>query len=412
MDQPLVRYHRPRPGSLLHPTPRGGPLGRLWCRLPVVAGDAVVAGLRPSHPADRRSPGRPETSGPALRRGRETCAEPEETCAEQRRRHTPCAEGTGTPTMQAWCPVPSTLAQFSPPPKPKLRWYQYSLRSLLLLMLLVSLAMSWFTVRRDKARKQQQAAEVIQSAGGNVLYDYELDPANFDRLKISPPGPEWLRQRLGDDFFATVVHADVVDDEGLEKLHLLPDLQALTLSHDVTDAGLKHLENLQTLEELTLPAALVGDRGVEHIRALTRLRCLKICNDNPADTKRLVTDAALETIARLSRLEKLSLKGTHVTDAGLVHLKRLPRLREFDLSGTAVSDAGLKHLLGMTQLEELNLAGTQVTRKGGEMLDDALPDCHVVYPYVEEAENRAPARRGQRANSSPAVEDPFGGRSP
>jgi hypothetical protein len=37
-------------------------------------------------------------------------------------------------------------------PKPKRRWYQFSLRTLLLMMLLVSIGMSCLAVRRHRVR--------------------------------------------------------------------------------------------------------------------------------------------------------------------------------------------------------------------------------------------------------------------
>ena len=45
------------------------------------------------------------------------------------------------------------------------------------------------------------------------------------------------------------------------------------------------------------------------------------------------------------------LDGTQVTDAGLEHLKGLSRLQELYLDGTQVTDAGLEHLKGLSQLK-------------------------------------------------------------
>ena len=51
---------------------------------------------------------------------------------------------------------------------PKLRWYQYSLRSLFLLTLLVAIGMSYVAVTMQNQRKQKAAAEAIEKAGGTV----------------------------------------------------------------------------------------------------------------------------------------------------------------------------------------------------------------------------------------------------
>jgi len=39
----------------------------------------------------------------------------------------------------------------------KLRWYQYSLRSLMLLVLLAAIFMSWFAVKIKQANQQREA---------------------------------------------------------------------------------------------------------------------------------------------------------------------------------------------------------------------------------------------------------------
>ncbi len=64
-----------------------------------------------------------------------------------------------------------------PPPaeKPRLRWYQYSLRTLFLLTLFVSLLMSWYAVKMKQAMAQKKAVEAILAEGGTVQYDYQID---------------------------------------------------------------------------------------------------------------------------------------------------------------------------------------------------------------------------------------------
>jgi hypothetical protein len=47
-------------------------------------------------------------------------------------------------------------------PARKLRWFQYSLRSLMLLVLVVSVGMSWVAVKMKRARQQDKAVEEIK----------------------------------------------------------------------------------------------------------------------------------------------------------------------------------------------------------------------------------------------------------
>ncbi|NQT16725.1 MAG: hypothetical protein HQ582_28465 [Planctomycetes bacterium] len=204
--------------------------------------------------------------------------------------------------------------------KRKHRWFQFSLRTLLVFVLLVSIGMSWLGVQLDRARKQREAVEAIEKAGGSVLYGYELTPSGSSV-------PMWLRELLGEDFFFDV--SGVVGAR-----------------HDFGDAGLEHLNGLTSLQGLYLDDMQVTDAGLEHLKGLTSL-------------------------------QRLDLEDTQVTDAGLEHLKGLTSLLELDLNDTQVTDAGLEHLKGLTNLVALELVDTQVTPEGVESLKRALPNCYI-----------------------------------
>jgi hypothetical protein len=49
-----------------------------------------------------------------------------------------------------------------------------------------------------------------------------------------------------------------------------------------------------------------------------------------------------------------------------------------DVSDTGVTDAGLDNLCGLTRLETLRLSGTQVTEAGITNLRNALPNCEII----------------------------------
>ena len=61
------------------------------------------------------------------------------------------------------------------------------------------------------------------------------------------------------------------------------------------------------------------------------------------------SDADLELVKGVSRLEEIWLSGTQVTDAGLERIKGLTDLRCLHLDGTQITDAGLQHLEGLSQ---------------------------------------------------------------
>jgi hypothetical protein len=155
-------------------------------------------------------------------------------------------------------------------PKPRRRWFQYSLRTLFLLTLLASIGLSWFTVRMQRARRQKEAVEEIQRLDGAVQYDYEVQQSGNRLPGAVPPGPAWLRSLLGDDVFAAVVYVyfpSSVTDAGLEHLKGLTQLQTLDLiDTQVTDGGLKHLKGLMQLRRLLLKGTRVTKEGVKTLQ--------------------------------------------------------------------------------------------------------------------------------------------------
>jgi len=74
-----------------------------------------------------------------------------------------------------------------------------------------------------------------------------------------------------------------------------------------------------------------------------------------------ITDAALATVAKMSRLAKLDLRQTKITDAALENLTGLKSLTSVNLFGTEVTDAGIKTLTGNKSIQNIYLFQTKVT---------------------------------------------------
>jgi hypothetical protein len=186
-------------------------------------------------------------------------------------------------------------------PHPKLRWFQYSLRSLFLLTLLVAIGKSWLTVTMRNQRKEKAAAEAIEKAGGAVKTE-----------------PTWLGEVLRD---GSLVRVTDVSFSG----------------EPITDAILVPLEGLTQLRVLELGGTNITDAGLVHLRELSGLDTLGLGSTN-------VTDAGLVYLRRLSEIQVLWLENTKVTDAGLVHLQGLEQLQMLNLDGTKVTDQGIAKL--------------------------------------------------------------------
>ncbi len=252
--------------------------------------------------------------------------------------------------------------------------FQFGIRALLVLTLVVAILCSWLATEMKQARKQQTAAQAVVDARGNVMYDYQRD--RYDTTS-RPPTAVWLRALLGDDFFVSVAAVDfssvgVSDDElaCIKGLNRLPKL--VLTGTEVGDAGLQHLEGLTQLQALYLGRTNVSDAGLAHLKGLTRLRELSLFHTR-------VGDAGLQCLEGLTRLHYLKIDWTKVDDAGLEHLKGLPQLEVLYLGYTKVSDAGLPRLKGLTRLQLLDLYGAPVTKAGVQRLKQALPKCTIYH---------------------------------
>ena len=281
--------------------------------------------------------------------------------------------------------------------RPGRRWCRYSLRALLLLVLLVSIGMSLFATRMRRATRQRDAVAAIEKSGGWVYYYHQFDPPDYSCFSFPrppPPGPLWLRNLLGDDFFTSVVEAYVESDTDLKYLKQLDQLKRLGCAPEVTEAGLAHLKELRQLRHLDLSERRVTGATFEHIVALAELEELHLglTDTGDAELERLetmtrlrwlglggtkITDAGLRHLEGLTRLEHLTLNQTQIGDAGVEHLKGLKQLKELGLGQTRVSDASLEHLTGFQHLVRLELQRTKVSAEGVRKVKRALPRCDV-----------------------------------
>ena len=136
--------------------------------------------------------------------------------------------------------------------KPKRRWYQYSLRTLFVLMTLFAIACSWYAVEMQKAAKRRAAIAEITKLGGLVLY-YDAATPSWGE----PPGWfSWLRILHGDEQLGNAVSVIFFS------------------SSSITDAGLVHLKDLTKLERLEIQCTQITDAGLEHLKGLTSLEWL------------------------------------------------------------------------------------------------------------------------------------------
>jgi hypothetical protein len=176
-----------------------------------------------------------------------------------------------------------------PRPRRRLSFFRFSVRGLLLVILVIDCGLGWIARVVRTGQVQGRAVAAIYQAGGWVLYDTDWDQRQATSA-WQPRWPRWLIDRVGANFLSNVVFINL-HDRG-------------------TDAVLAQVGRLTHLKQLHRAGVAVTDSGLAHL-------------------------------ARLTDLQFLSVDDTQATDAGLVHLKGLKGLKWLKLTRTKITDAGV-----------------------------------------------------------------------
>lgn len=146
-------------------------------------------------------------------------------------------------------------------------------------------------------------------------------------------------------------------DEGLSLLVDLGNVTWLSLqAAPITDAGLESVARLKSLEQLHLGYSRVTGEGIARLD-LPKLRLLSLHG-------LALKDADLKQLPALPQLQDLVLSDTLLTDDGLVHLSKFASISKLTLDGTKITDKGLHHLQRLPGLESLLLQNTSAAGPG------------------------------------------------
>ncbi len=147
-------------------------------------------------------------------------------------------------------------------------------------------------VKVNRANSQKAAFNSLRRFPGIISYDYQCTQS-----QIEPPGPAWLRDMVGVDYFADIQRVCLDGGKDLKETEMaqigtLTHLKSLRISGPgVTDSGIAHLKNLRQLEDLALVGKGVTDAGLAHLENLSNLRRLVL-------SKTQVTRAGVEELRR------------------------------------------------------------------------------------------------------------------
>jgi hypothetical protein len=157
------------------------------------------------------------------------------------------------------------------------RWrFQFSLRSMLVLVVIVALASGWLATDLKKAREQ---SELVQELPAGVMYDWEFGNSLAWIPNAQPPTQAWLRALLGEEFFADAVDVHIANcaDATLKKINRFTEIRRLAVNGTgVTDVGLENVKGLTRLQQLSLQDTKVTVGGLKQLGCLKDLRNLLI----------------------------------------------------------------------------------------------------------------------------------------
>ena len=143
-------------------------------------------------------------------------------------------------------------------------------------------------------------------------------------------------------------------------------------SQRVTEAGFRHIENLQHLETLFLRYGKdINEEMLASIASLPNLRHLRLYES-------YISNQGLAYLAFHPNLEKLDCSEAGVNDTGAMYISKLPNLRYLYLDRVDITDAAVKYLLGLKNLDVLRIGlwGVDISEEGLMQLEKELPVSH------------------------------------
>ncbi|MCH8043482.1 MAG: hypothetical protein IID44_07165 [Planctomycetes bacterium] len=185
----------------------------------------------------------------------------------------------------------------------KRRWYQFSLKTLLVVMTLSCVGFSWFGVRLHRAQANRARVAAVRESVAEIekLGGY-VSRQNEERRPRT-----WLEEQF--------------DDPGDADDPAIIEFYDVYLVSRATDAGLMHVKEMKNLRHLNLRHTNCTESGLENLKGLSKLSNLDLHNTN-------VTDAGLEHLRGLTKLCLLVLSDTNVTDEGVQKLQQaLPKCK-------------------------------------------------------------------------------------
>ncbi|MFN3150710.1 hypothetical protein [Bremerella sp.] len=248
------------------------------------------------------------------------------------------------------------------PKSPKRHWLSFSLRTMLVLILLSSLCMGWFGRDLYRYRIEEALREKIVMKGGNA-YRYTLS----EPIYPLHGEPKWkqlvclLPMLLFDEDIYSDVPVVVLRGDSDALIQELPKLRGVRdvfiLDVEVSDASVNALVNLRSLKTIVLMNASISPQQLGRLSQCQQLEFVNLHAQSATDTH-------LQQLRSFPALTKVHIQDSEATDQGFASLHHLSNLNMVTIVNTpGLTDKGVEHLAGRKHVEWLEFTGTSLTDK-------------------------------------------------
>lgn len=267
---------------------------------------------------------------------------------------------------------------------------RFRLRTILLLMAVLCVVLSWGRERYLRAMRLREAVALIRSESTlGIRYEHELEQSRpispytsplGGIMESEPPRPRWLSPILGDEYFLKPVKVVISGEDVVDRLDLIVDgmpwlREVIIFGRAPTKRQAQHLRRLRDLSWITIrESKTVADEALVEISRIEALRRLEITDcDKPVYR-------ALQDLDRAeTKITDLKLAGTQLTDDALQCVPLLPSLRSLELQNCYLTNDAIPFLAQWKHLGRLKLDLTALPPDRIDELRAALPDTSITY---------------------------------
>jgi hypothetical protein len=162
-----------------------------------------------------------------------------------------------------------------------------------------------------------------------------------------------------------------IDGPGVAAISQCITLRTLDIGGNLKDDDLRSIANLKQLETLHIRSSKLRGSFLADLSRCPALRSLSL------DTSEPFHDDSFAHFDRLHQLRELRLR--ILTDDGATHLASMERLRVLNLQSSPITDASVETISKLRRLENLTILQTNITPAGTARLRTALPHCLIHY---------------------------------